>query len=474
MVHRKDNPSTTIANANYGFLSGVSRDLRAKRLGLGKNFVWTALGNLSVGATQVIILCLIAQTVSKDAVGRYALALALINPLLAFLSLQLRSMLASQSNQDCDVQVCVALRIATNMIVALIVAVIICLGKTDSLAFIVVALMVPRLFVALSDVFYGQMQRRERMDFIAKSQLLSGSLQVATFALVSYHTENLLAACWAMAVTPMLTLWFYDLPVARSLEVGQSAGLSNSFFPRWDTAAMGRLAWLTLPLGMMTGVVALTASVPRYFLGHFWDVGAVGVFAALACPGLVLQQSTLSLAQAALPRFGQCFANSDAVECRRLLWRVLAFNFIFGALGVLVGVLIGQRILQLFYTAEFSRYEGPFVWMMVSFALNCMGSIGMVLMAAQRFRTQFLISVSTLITTVGLGAILISRYGLMGAALTLVVVSLIRLAIVFFAVSLAIREIDLSNNEVTSRGFRESKSGHHRGGNQRHQIQWQK
>ncbi|MDG2380183.1 MAG: oligosaccharide flippase family protein [Pirellulaceae bacterium] len=474
MVHTKNNPFTTLTNATYGFLPTLSRDLGSRRLGLRKNFIWTALGNLSAGGTQVLILCLIAQNISKDAVGQYALALAIINPLLAFLSLQLRSMLASQSDQECDVQICISLRLATNAIAALIVLAIIFSGKTESLASIVLALTVLKLFVAISDVFYGQMQRRERMDFIAKSQLVSGFLQIASFAAVSYLTGSLLVACCAMAVAPMLTLWLYDLPVSRALEVGHGVGVSGSLLPRWDFATMTHLAWVTLPLGLVTGVVALTASIPRYYLGHYWEIGAVGVFAALACPGLVLQQSMLSLSQAALPRFGHCFVNADGAGCRRLLWRVLIVNAVFGVLGVLAGLLIGRQILQLLYTEEFAQYDQPLVWMMVSFALNCMGSIGSVLMAAKRFRTQFVISLITLVTTVGLGVMLIPRYGLTGAALTLVVVSSIRLAVIFLAVSFVIREMELPDNDTVNRGVRESSPGHPQAASRPHRIQWQK
>ena len=60
------------------------------RLGLRANFFWSLSGNLISGASQVLVLVLIAALTNTTAVGEYALAVAIVNPLIALGNMQLR------------------------------------------------------------------------------------------------------------------------------------------------------------------------------------------------------------------------------------------------------------------------------------------------------------------------------------------------------------------------------------------------
>jgi O-antigen/teichoic acid export membrane protein len=204
---------------------------------------------------------------------------------------------------------------------------------------------------------------------------------------------------------------------------------------------MARLAWFALPLGMVTGVVSLTASVPRYFVGHFVDTSAVGVFAALACPGMILQQTTMALSQASLPRFGEYFGRADTVAFRRLLFQVVAINGMIGLIGISVSVSMGRHVLAFLYSDEFVSCNDAFVWVTASFALNCLGATGVALTASRRFRTQFAISLLSLATMLVACVLLVPSQGLMGAAFALVVVAAARLVVISWCVARVIREL---------------------------------
>ena len=67
---------------------------------LSKSFAWSVTGNTVYAASQVGVLVLLAKLASPTTVGRYALGLAIVTPVLLFAKLQLRSVLATDVRRD--------------------------------------------------------------------------------------------------------------------------------------------------------------------------------------------------------------------------------------------------------------------------------------------------------------------------------------------------------------------------------------
>ena len=422
-----------------------------QRLGLRANFFWSLAGNLVSGASQVLVLVLIAALTNTAAVGEYALAVAIVNPLIALGNMQLRSVQASDSRTDYAISLCLTTRLITTGIVALLVVSYAGWQNEGVLLSVLVAVLLTRALVSVSDVLYGAMQRHERMDFIAKSQVLSMSLQVFTLAIVLSLTGRLVLACYGMALAAFVVLWAYDRPRAKLVGMQTSGKPGQRLI---SGHAIRQLVWFALPLGFVTGVVTVTANIPRYALGMVIDHHAVGVFAILACPGLILQQSALALSQATLPRFGLCCRQRETRGFTRLLTRVVTINVTAGATAVVLSFLFGRVLLTQVFGEEFAQYHSVFCFVTIAFAINSVGALGGVLTAARRFRTQFAISVATLIAMVGASFAWIPTEGLMGAALAFVLAASVRLSLIltaiFFVWQSMHRECSESNRLVSS------------------------
>ena len=401
------------------------------RLGLRANFFWSLSGNLISGASQVLVLVLIAALTNTTAVGEYALAVAIVNPLIALGNMQLRSVQASDSRNDYAISLCLITRLITTGIVALLVVSYAGWQNEGVLLSVLVAVLLTRGLVSISDVLYGAMQRHERMDFIAKSQVLSMCLQVFALATVLSLTGRLVPACYAMALAAFIVIWTYDRPRAKLVGMQRARKPSHRLV---SGLAIRRLVWFALPLGFVTGVVTVTANIPRYALGLVVDHHAVGVFAILACPGLILQQSALALSQASLPRFGLCCRQLDVRGFTRLLTRVVLINASAGATAVVLSFLFGRMLLSRVFGEEFAQYHSVFLFVTIAFAINSVGALGGVLTAARRFRTQFAISVATLTVMVWASFVWIPTEGLMGAALAFVLAVSVRVLLILAAI----------------------------------------
>ena len=67
---------------------------------LSTSFAWSLTGNMVYAASQVGVVAVLANLASPTTVGRYALGLAIVTPVLLFAKLQLRSVLATDVRRD--------------------------------------------------------------------------------------------------------------------------------------------------------------------------------------------------------------------------------------------------------------------------------------------------------------------------------------------------------------------------------------
>lgn len=417
-------------------LDGVKEYIPKVRL--SEAFAWTLFGNLANGLSHTTILCLIAKISSAHDVGQYSLAAAVIAPVLALCSLQLRSVQASDAQRRFSFGTYLSLRLVTSGIA--MVAIIACSWWAPEVATfgVIFPLAIARVGISLCDIVHGAMHQEERMDCVAKSQSISGVVQAATVIVVLLFTQSLAVACIAMAVAVFSVLLVYDLPTLQTIRPGVKIVARQELWH--DSPKMLKLAWYTSPLGFVVFGFALTSSVPRFVIGHSIDTASVGVLAALMVPGVIMQQIVTALSQAALPRFANYYETNDFRRFRSLLRRVLATNACIGGLGLGLAVVAGEEILRLLFTPEFSQHQAVFLGIMLASAINCAGAIGGVLTATKRFRIQLLITLLSLLSMTITCSLWIPSDGLIGAGRALVVTAAVRLALVLATVHLAIRQ----------------------------------
>ena len=78
----------------------VAKVQEQQRPSLRSDFVWTFFGNAVYAAGQFATLVVLAKLLPPEMVGRYALGLAVVYPVMMFTNLQLRAVMTSGRRQD--------------------------------------------------------------------------------------------------------------------------------------------------------------------------------------------------------------------------------------------------------------------------------------------------------------------------------------------------------------------------------------
>lgn len=376
------------------------------------DMVWTLLGNLAFAATQWSMLVILARLGSTSDVGLYTLALAIPAPIFLLLSLQLRSAQATESQSS-------SFRFGhyfTLRVLLAFLALGLCgvyaFGNGSALAPVIGWLAVGKLFDGLSDVCYGHLQSHGRLREVSRSLILRGLLSAALLGAAFALTRQVSWAAFGAAAGYMLGLVLYDLPRTRR-------GYGGAWWSA-DWPALIHLTRLTWPLGVAVGLIALNASLPRYFLSHERGLEAVGVFSALSYVTAVGSMVVTALGQAATTPLSRLAEQAQAGQPQgfwKLFAQLLLVGTVLGVLGVLGSALLGRVLLRLLYGAPYAQDAGLFTLLMGAAGVSYVASFaGFGMTALRQFGVQvplFLLTTAALV----LGCwLLIPGGGVWGAA----------------------------------------------------------
>lgn len=415
-------------------------------LSLRRNFSWTLAGNMVYTASQWAMLVVFAKMGSPEAVGRFAVGLAVTAPIIMFANLQLRTVLATDSTGQLRYGEYFALRIVTAALAMLAITVFaFAFGYNIEVAMVILAVGAAKVLESLSDICYGAMQLHDRMDRWAISLFLRGPLALLALGVLFAITGSVMWGALGLAAAWALVLIQYDLRAAsktlgtaREALHGEQCGAQGcaSLRPIWNPRRLVNLVVMSLPLGFAMMLISLNTNVPRYFLVRYLGERELGLYAAMTYLMVAGTTVVSAMALSAVSRLARYYSSGNGRAFSRLLIKLSGFGAAVGVLGVLVATFAGKWLLNLLYGPEYAEHSSVLVWIAFGSAVALVQwflSHGM--MAAKRYRVQVPIYGSvTVIVAVGC-FVLIPRYGLLGAALAVLAAELFQ-AVVTLLVNL--------------------------------------
>jgi len=426
-----------VAIADNGGMKGptTGNPTRPHGLSLRSNFSWNLAGNVVYAGCQWGILVILAKLTTPEMVGRFALGLAITAPIIMLSQLQLRGVQATDARDEYAFGHYLGLRLVTTLMALFVIGGVVWAGKYNlQTALVILAVGLSKAFESISDVYYGLMQRHERMDRIAKAMMIKGPLSLAALGLLVYITNDVLWGVIGLAVTWFLILLFYDLRNA-AITLRESRSIKGMAFmsdevmhPDFEPRRLANLAWLAFPLGLVMALISFNTNIPRYFIEHEIGISDLGIFAALAY--LVFAGNTIisAVGQSVVPRLAKYYAVDDIIQYKRLLSRIMGIGLLLGGIGVLMALIAGRQLLTLLYRPEYADHVTAFVWLMVMAGVSYLASfLGYGMTAARYFKVQLPIFVIVTASTFGASMWLIPHFALTGAALSLTVGSLVQL-----------------------------------------------
>lgn len=397
----------------------VERHLRA-------DFSWVLSGNVLYSACQWGIVLFLAKLGTAQQVGMYALGMAVVAPIVLFANLQVRTLLASDVRDEFSFGQYMAFRAVSLLLAFLVIVVVAFFVAPDfERRAVVIVVGFAQSLEYISDVYYGLMQKCDRMDRLSHSLMFKGPLSLAALCALMYATHNVLLAVAGLVMGRLLVLALWDsrLGYARRALPALRARLE------WSPGVMTRLLRLSLPLGVISMLAALTANIPRYFIEGRLGTAELGIYSAIAS---LLTAGTLvvsAFGQAIMVPAAKAFVEGDRRRYRSFIAQSAALGIIPGAGAVVISVLWGRFLLSHLFRPEYGEHADILVWLMAAGGvLFVTGGFGFVMTAARVLIPQIPLLAANCSTAALFSALWIPKYGLRGAAQAVCMAVLVQLA----------------------------------------------
>lgn len=439
----------------------------ARPLSFRGNFAWALTGNVVYALCQWGMIMALARSGTPEEVGRFSLGMAVAAPVMMLANLQLRAIQATDARREYLFADYLGLRLVMVGLGLGAIGLAAWLSgyEAETLA-VILAVGGAKAAEAVSDVFQGACQQRERMDLLAFSLAGKGALSLAALAGAAALTGRALPAALALGLAWVATLLGLDVPLGRAalgVPVAQGragGGPAESVIPRWRWPVARRLFTLSLPLGLTMMLISLNANIPRYFIESSQGEAELGVFSALAylmAAGFVLVNA---LGQAATPRLARCWVQGDRRGFLRLLAKLTLAGLGLGGGGVLVAVAAGGPLLALVYGPAYAARADVLVWLMAAMSVQFAASfLGYGATAARCLRPQLPVNVVVCLATLAGSALLVPRFGLAGGAWAILASSLWQCVLNALLVRRAFRETRSMTGEAAPAGLSPATAG---------------
>ena len=389
-------------------------------LSLRENFAWTLPANLAYAACQWGILVVLARLGSTGLVGFYVLGLSITAPIFVCASLQLRAIQATDTRGEFSFGDYLGLRlVATAVALLLSGGVTWFLGHRDAVWIAVMLLALAKSFESISDVIYGLLQQRERMDRVARSKALHGPALLMGVGGGVMITGDIVGVAAGLVAARLLVLVVCDVPSVAWIA---GARASQALRPCWRPSMLKGLVALGLPLAVVSLLISLETNMPRYFVTHQFGVTSLGLFGAIAALITFGGMFTRAMNQVASPRLATMFHAGDFSGFRRLLGGILAAYLVLGLFGLAMVPLVGRWLLGTLFGAEFSLHVDLLLAVMLAAAVAYLsGALTSAMISIRAIGSQLPLRLLTVATSLIGCLLLMPHYGLLGAGMALVV-----------------------------------------------------
>lgn len=321
---------------------------RPEQLSVKANMLWNSIGSMTYLACQWLTTIVVVRLSSGyDDAGLLSLAMSVVGIFGTFANYKMGTYQISDIKRENTLGEYMGFRcltLAGSFVACMVYAWLTC----ATYALVTVALFyVFKAVGLLIDILHGEDQINRRMDYIGKSFMLQGVCTFAAFAVVYGITQDLNVAIVAMLVAVTAVLVLFDIPHCRR-------------FARVTVSLSAKKALFFLRTSLPAVVASVAASaiftIPKQYLAVVSGDAALGIYASVAAPALVIQMGAQYLYGPLLDIFPRLFFEGDDKGFLTLLVKT-----VLGIIGITVACaivleFIGGWALELLFGESIAPY----------------------------------------------------------------------------------------------------------------------
>lgn len=402
-----------------------------------KDYFWNTVGVFAQNAISPILLIAVTRIngIYISGIFSFAFSIAII-----FWALGIwggRTYQVSDVKNEFSHLSYIAVRLILAVIMLFGVVIFVLANHYDNLqSGVMISLVLFKVTESIADVLYGILQVHGRLFSTGKSLLCKAVLGCTFFLAVDILTHNIFLSCIGIIVANILILIVFDLRAAQHVD-----GIS---IKRDMTVVHIKTAFYIIrkcaPISIVIFLAMFSLNIPRYFI-DIYSRNQLGYFGIIAMPITLLALVITFILQPNIVELSRVLSHGKYDEFNKIVSRLLTVVSAIGLVILFVTALVGVEVLQLVFGVDFSTYKVSLIVIVLGAIMNAIVTIYINILTIMRhFKSQLYTLLLTNLILVGVSAVVVKDYGLLGGVILYASTNFIQGVILFVTYSVFLKK----------------------------------
>lgn len=382
-----------------------------------KNFIWNMFGMTFNSFNSLFYMIIITRINGTNDAGIFTLAFS-IACLVFYIGTYAgrvyqvtdSSKIVSTSDYVVHRLIAFGILIITSFVYSLI------MGYSNQKLIIVLLLCLLKGLEALSDVFYGILQKNDYLYKAGFSLTIKSLLSITVFFVTDIASHNVVLSILSMILVWGLMLLFYDIPSSYRIEkFNWNVNKENIFFLFKDGFFVFLINFFSVYI----------VNAPKYAADSVLTNSMQAVFGIVLMPATLVSLAVQYLIQPYLKKMAIYYERGDINRFNNIIMKLFLFTVVFGIVCLVGAYILGIPVLSLVYGINLIEYRIQLEIIILGAIFYSLSIILSAAMITTRYTfIQFLIYVLTAIIGFVLSNFFISIFKLNGAVLSYILIML--------------------------------------------------
>lgn len=363
-----------------------------------RNFIWNTIGSTLASFNSLFFLIAITRINGLDDAGIFSITVATAYILYIFAIYSGRNCQVTDIKGEIKDKDYIVSRMITCTGMLIITVGFMILSKYDYYkSTILFCLCLWKALEAFGDVFYGVLQKNEKLHLVGKSLVIKSIVGILLFVAVDYFTNNLIYACISLPIVSLLTILCYDLPKAIPFIVKEEKATSTHVWKIYKSEFF-------LFAGSFLTMYILNA--PKYAIENYLTNDIQAIYGIILMPASVLSLFAQFIIAPAMNDLTKLYKENNLKQMKKIENKITYMIIGFGILAILLGYFLGIPVLNLIYHVDLTGYTMVLIAILFSYILYAMGFVKTIILTIYRnIKEQFWVYLVT-----GIVAFIASNY----------------------------------------------------------------
>lgn len=382
-----------------------------------RNFIWNTIGSTLASFNSLFFLIAITRINGLDDAGIFSITVTTAYILYIFAIYSGRNCQVTDIKGEIKDKDYIVSRMITCIGMLIITVEFMILSKYDQYkSTILFCLCLWKALEAFGDVFYGVLQKNEKLHLVGKSLVIKSIVGILLFVAVDYFTNNLIYACISLPIVSLLTILCYDLPKAIPFIKKQEKAILENVWKIYKSEFF-------LFAGSFLTMYILNA--PKYAIENYLTNDIQAIYGIILMPASVLSLFAQFIIAPAMNDLTKLYKENNLKQMKKIENKLIYMIIGFGILAIVLGYFLGIPVLNLIYHVDLTGYTMVLIAILFSYILYAMGFIKTIILTIYRkIKEQFWIYFVTAIVALIASNYLIQTLGQKGIVLSYFVIML--------------------------------------------------